>query len=1153
MTATNAGGSSTMWSALKPTNPPPPTAGVNGIEQPVSTVTEPNGVVPVTTKVNGGAVMEVCKANPPSNDVCKEGVAGPSLGQLSQPRGIAVDNSPGGNGAVYLADDFNYRVEKFTENGAPILEFGGHVDKSTGDKICTAASGDACGAGVKSVETTPGFFGGWPCPSFECEASNENGFTELGNSVAVDETDGDVYVTDPYDNYFLPFESRFQKFDSSGNFLGQARSPVFSSEPKPVSIAVDRERRVYVATDGEQAAVNIFEQPEITPEGTQRGFVERHQIHENQNPKEISADPTSDKIWLIDRDANDFESRSNHVCGEPQETIRRAIVAYDHLGHQLDCTVPQGPGELPSAGGLAVTGTGLAYVTVRTENKVNVYQLPQETAPAVDGQTVSAITTETAKLHGQVAPGFEPTEYTFEYGTAPCSSSTCTKVQGQGDVYGLKDVPVETGLGGLAPGTRYHYRVIAKNPLGTVPGPERTFTTFPFVDLVNDPCPNVLARKQTRTSGLLDCRAYELASADFTGGFDVVSDLAPGQTPFDGYPGATGKVLYAVQDGGIPGTGSPTNRGPDPYVATRGSSGWTTRYVGIPADGTPSTTPFSSTPTDADSGLGAFAFSGPGICAPCFPDGSSGIPVHLPDGSLVQGMAGPIPQPGAVQAGYVGNPMSADGNHLVFGSTSQFVATGNNNGDVTIYDRNLSTHTTQVASTMPDGSTMTGAGIGELDMSADGSRIVVGQKVSTDAAGNSHWRLYMHVGSSANSVDLAPGTTTGVLYDGMSLDGTRVFYSTRDKLTAADTDNSADIYEADVTGTGPVTPKLVSVGSGGPSNDDACTPAGEPTEWNSVSGPGRCDAVGLAGGAGVAGDGTVYFLSPELLAGAGNGTADQPNLYVVRPGSAPRFVATVDSSVGKSPPLIDDPMVVHAVNDNEVHRWSDFQTTANGRFALLSSRQPLTESYDNGGFRMVYRYDAAGDEIACASCLPTEGLPTSDASLPTHGLGITDDGRAFFDSNDQLVMRDTNGKEDAYEWKEGALSLISTGFSAFPSSLLTVTSDGNDAFFFTRETLVANDHNGEAMKIYDARREGGFFEIPSSPPCAASDECHGPSTRAAPAPSLGTFNGTGGQFSSPVRCRKGFVRKHGKCVKKRKHRKHKHHKRAAGAGGGGGR
>ena len=89
------------------------------------------------------------------------------------------------------------------------------------------------------------------------------------------------------------------------------------------------------------------------------------------------------------------------------------------------------------------------------------------------------------------------------------------------------------------------------------------------------------------------------------------------------------------------------------------------------------------------------------------------------------------------------------------------------------------------------------------------------------------------------------------------------------------------------------------------------------------------------------------------------------------------------------------------------------------------------------------------------------------------------------------------------------------------------------------------------MKIYDARREGGFFEIPPSPPCAASDECHGPSTQAAPAPALGTFKGTGGQFSpTPVKCKKGFVKKHGKCVKKKhKDHKHKQHKRAAAPAG----
>jgi hypothetical protein len=110
--------------------------------------------------------------------------------------------------------------------------------------------------------------------------------------------------------------------------------------------------------------------------------------------------------------------------------------------------------------------------------------------------------------------------------------------------------------------------------------------------------------------------------------------------------------------------------------------------------------------------------------------------------------------------------------------------------------------------------------------------------------------------------------------------------------------------------------------------------------------------------------------------------------------------------------------------------------------------------------------------------------------------------------------------------------------------MLGATSDGKDAFFFTREKLVGNDFNGEAMKLYDAREGGGFFELPEEKPCAASDECHGPSSQAAPAPQIGTFHGEGGQFKERGRkpCRKGFVRRHGKCVK-RHHRHHKRHRR----------
>jgi hypothetical protein len=150
------------------------------------------------------------------------------------------------------------------------------------------------------------------------------------------------------------------------------------------------------------------------------------------------------------------------------------------------------------------------------------------------------------------------------------------------------------------------------------------------------------------------------------------------------------------------------------------------------------------------------------------------------------------------------------------------------------------------------------------------------------------------------------------------------------------------------------------------------------------------------------------------------------------------------------------------------------------------------------------------------------------------------------------VLRDTNENLDAYEWSPqrtgpgacedpaGCQQLISSGTSIFDSGMLGVTAEGTDAFFFTREKLVENDFNGEAMKIYDARENGGFFKLPEEPPCAAADECRGAATQAAPPPQIGTFKGTGGQAKPKKKCRKGFHKRRGKCVRK-KHRSKKRH------------
>src|SRR5262249_34029472 len=135
-----------------------------------------------------------------------------------------------------------------------------------------------------------------------------------------------------------------------------------------------------------------------------------------------------------------------------------------------------------------------------------------------------------------------------------------------------------------------------------------------------------------------------------------------------------------------------------------------------------------------------------------------------------------------------------------------------------------------------------------------------------------------------------------------------------------------------------------------------------------------------------------------------------------------------------------------------------------------------------------------------------------------------------------LVLRDSNELRDAYEWSGGHIELVSSGKNQFDSSLLSVSADGTDAFFFTRDVLVANDKNGTLMKLYDARENGGLFVLPPTPPGVASDECHGAGSPTPPEPAISSASpGKGGQ---ELTCRKGFVKKQGRCVKKKKPRRH---------------
>jgi plastocyanin len=95
-------------------------------------------------------------------------------------------------------------------------------------------------------------------------------------------------------------------------------------------------------------------------------------------------------------------------------------------------------------------------------------------APAVATGLATALNETEATVEGSVDPEGEATEYSFEYGT---NSS-------YGQTTAIKSVPADNlnhavmmRLTGLTPGTEYHFRLVAKNPVGSADGGDHTFIT----------------------------------------------------------------------------------------------------------------------------------------------------------------------------------------------------------------------------------------------------------------------------------------------------------------------------------------------------------------------------------------------------------------------------------------------------------------------------------------------------------------------------------------------------------------------------------------------------------------------------------------------------------------------------------------------------
>jgi hypothetical protein len=395
-------------------------------------------------------------------------------------------------------------------------------------------------------------------------------------------------------------------------------------------------------------------------------------------------------------------------------------------------------------------------------------------------------------------------------------------------------------------------------------------------------------------------------------------------------------------------------------------------------------------------------------------------------------------------------------------------------------------------------------------------------------------------------VDLSPSERFPVRYNVASQDGTEVFFNTVTPLTAAETPEEKSANKLFMYNT--VTRVLTLVASGVPTSE----------------GPKGRDVILSADGS------TVYYEGARGL-----------YRYAVGDG-ATSFVAAAPVPAQ----TVGEP--AYTTRDG---RFLVFPAGPGGVYSEGPHGLEL-ETRGMGGNNELYRYDAADGSVSCVSC--GEGLvaPIGDVlepqtaggresvqgNIPTEVPGFIQmangGGRVFFETTAQLAPQDHNSTEaniinlqgtpgvDVYEWEApgeetapgvfcrvavGCTFLISTGEDVGPSHFLGASSDGRDLFFESAAQLTA-DATPEFSNIYDARVDGGFAS--AEPPV----ECLSCQGVGAPAPGFGvgasgSFVGAGNPavappamgpkrlaVKRPVRCRRGFVRRHGRCVRVRRGR-----------------
>lgn len=1107
-----------------------------------------SGTAVVETFNDGGKGLEVCTVA--AGDVCKAGVLGSHLSQFAggTPDSVAVDST----GAVYavigstnvdLATSYPCRLYKFSFAGPDGIEA-----QEFAPEQLSFSSGTASTICATDVAVDPG---NDHVLIAKKEGSNDFKFLEFDSTgTLLEGSPGGVLESTSAFNDFhglaIGTGGRFYFANRLGrvDILGPPLPPTVSIAP----------------VSGFGSTEATFHGTVTPPSGTEHFQTTYHFEYSSDDFAHFSRIPTAEDASVGNGSGSGLPS-SCPVNNPPSCEVQQTATGLQ-------------PGATYKVRLVATTGSDAT-------SGIEEFSTPAA-APTIAATLAEDIGKTSAKLTGKVNPNGFATTYHFEWGT---DTTYANRIPAEAESSaGAEAAPVKVSadLSGLKEGTAYHFRIVAENSFGEVKGPDQAFTALSAFGLPDGRAPEQVTPNDKRPVGLLTW--FFSAQIVFQAALDGNATLFP--------------LLNGLPDS--------TAGGNVEYLAQRGATGWQSSQM------TPPTLLPPVFAAQNGNQAGRSLYASPDLscqliesAGPLTPDtpaedtaqGVRNLYRRGPDGTHVL-LSAPVPLNPALIGGYHVDWASRDCSHILFDTAYRLLGEAPASGTA-LYewaDGNLA-----LAGVLPDGSLASGgsassggvdvshsaavAGAGELlttvnSVSEDGSRVFF-SAISNEGGDSGRKAVFVRK-EGTETIDASQSQTAIANHNGiLSTDGSAY------QMAAAD---GSHVFFTSMYG---IAPNATSTGAASCSNSqgdgsgcdlyDYDVEAETLTDLSADANPADAKGASVAGVLDASTDGSrVYFAARgQLVPGKGKTEAQNLlgagsyNVYLSDDGalSFVGLISTKDAEANAN-------SGTNLVAANHATWVADAST--DGSHLLFVSKANVT-GYESGGVAEVYLYSADTGETVCASCRP-DGQPSvgsarSTPITPTQaGLergaaplantvyrprSLSDDGRrVFFKSPDVLTPGAREGAHNIYEWEEGQLYLLVAGeggavdFTDYADASAT----GDDVFITTKEKLIPQDFDN-SRDLYDLRaphvpgeRVGPDEFIPPQEPCdPLADRCQAQATSQPGAGGSPASEAAGvGNPPTAKPCRKGQVKRHGRCVPKPAHhkkRQKRHHKRTANSNG----